>query len=266
MKKLVVPLAVAISLCFAVVAIFYSNAGVNYIEQEKWTVADIPKLEERSVEVSIMLNGMNGPLNRIPLSRLPPNRSVVPVVIDLPGCAHLTSTEFIPRHIAVIAAGERTVTGRWARLEACSSGNGKILTKIIENELAISLKVIESTPWLDDEKIVIRGYGEAAPIIAAYSGRSVGRIINGEPCLTDWTGISKASPLTILLTTSASGVTLDRTTNPAYTCPAKQRPNFSNNVKVVIASGRMTPATRPLLLAEAEKEALAIALGLDRGD
>ena len=262
MKKL--PIRIALLIAMSAISVIFYNSGkpVHQIDQQKWTAAEIPEIDEQQIEVSIMLNGANAPLDQIAVSQLPEDRSVVPVVIDLPGCAHATTKDYIPRHIAVLTAGERTAEGRWARREACLVGNGKALKKIIQNELAIMLHLIESTPWLDERRIIIRGYGESAPIIAAYSGPSVGRIITSEPCLIDWGAISNASPLTVLLAAPASGVTSDHTTTPAYTCSAKKRPRFDPSVRVMIAEGRITPATRPVALAEAEETALAIALGL----
>lgn len=262
MKKLAIPIALLIAMSAISVIFYNSGKSVHQIDQQKWTAAEIPKIEEQQIEVSIMLNGANSPFSQISVSQLPEGRSVVPVVIDLPGCAHATTKNYIPRHVALLTAGERTGEGRWARREACLSGDGKALTKIIENEMATMLEVIESTPWLDRRKIVIRGYGESAPIIAAYSGQSVGRIITSEPCFTDWGAISLASPLTILLASPASGVTGDHTTTPAFTCSAKKRPRFDASVRVMVAEGRITPATRPAALAQAEETALTIALGL----
>lgn len=153
---------------------------------------------EDRMNLGVMMLGYNGPLSSLPIKAPPSGPVKFPVLISLAGCGWGDDTVSLPPNIAVLTAGERLPNRQWAAIDACNRHDVAALERTYKNELSALLKAARSRRWFDPDRVIIRGYGEAAPVVAAYDGPALARIVAGEPCLTPWRAIATRTPLTVL--------------------------------------------------------------------
>ena len=141
--------------------------------------------------------------------------------------------------------------------------------RALREQLDFLMHYVDRADWIDRNRVMLSGSGEAAPVVAAYNGRVKLRMTMGDPCLTKWWAISAASPMTMLFTDSPQGLApggkaplpnlkaIEQGAGPILppvdVCAGVPRPTFSPSQTVVITPGRLGIFERPkaLLLAQA---------------
>lgn len=237
------------------------DRGVRQRALQQWYRTGAKAAPAQTMELNVMVLGYNGQLAGLPQQAPPVPIARFPVVLSLAGCGYAQDTKGIPAGVAVLSASERMPNGTWRGLDACARRDGPALEQLYQRELAALLRAARSRAWFDEKRIILRGYGEAAPVAAAHRGPSLARVLLGEPCLVPWRDVVAGSPITLLVTSPAAGMLNDPEAGPPYTCTALPRPVALRRARTVVAPGRITPGGIPMLLADGRDQAYQRALG-----
>lgn len=195
----------------------------------------------------------------------------VPAILVLTGCGFPVWGRDVPPNVAVLSVHENpNLLGRKTLVEGCISHDGRGVRRAISEELAHLASYAESADWIDNSRLMIIGHGEAAPVVAAYTGPAKQRITWADPCLVPWADLSQATRLTMLLSATPQGLTpatkVHRQGNQrlpmppagpptAAYCEGLPRPNFDTSTRVLIAPGNIKALDRPAKLMAAQKVA-----------
>ncbi len=227
--------------------------GINSLDQQSramkewYKTGDVYDSQEMPL-VNVMAFGYNGPLSGLPSGKPPLERAGQAVVMSLAGCGFgRDGGDGLPWNTVILSVGEKLPNGNWKDIDACRRRDGRALSLIYQRQLSILLNATKSRSWFRGRKIILRGYGEAVPTVAAFSGKNISRIGLGEPCVAPWHGVALTSPMTLLLTTPSLGVV-----DSGENCKALDRPYQLKFVKQYIAKGRLTVVTMPAPLAQAK--------------
>lgn len=207
------------------------------------------------MNISVMFFGYNGPLTGLPLSAPPIPTRTFPVVLSVSGCAGFVDSEGLAPETVILSAGARTSDQHWATLEACRRHDAVAVERLLKQEIRALVDAAKSRDWFDQGTVLLRGYGEAAPLVSSSEEAVTARITVGEPCLIEWREISSRSPLTILLTDIPGGLSDNNLLNPVETCATQKRPADFGQGKVVRVKGKIDSGMLPTSLVEARNAA-----------
>lgn len=240
----------------AIMAVSISTREHKKQAMAGWYAKAVKNPSEDAMNLHAMVFNYNGPLANLPLEQPPEISGKVAVILSLAGCGfNHDSGNGLPRAAVVLTASKRLRSGEWAEIDACARRDGNALSQIYREQLAALLAAVKSRPWFDADRIIIRAYGEAVPIATSFDGKVVARITIGEPCIVPWENVVLTSRLKMLLMYPAAGLIDDARTHPSFSCKALPRPSRLQITRPTIISGRITTATRPTALVEAQVKA-----------
>ena len=227
------------------------------------------------LEVNVMLSTAHGgyqvPADQPSLHDHIKSLGKLRVIVVLPGCGFPIWGKDVPSNVAVLSVGENPdLLDRKTTSEACMSSDDAALRRALDRQLALLMRYVDQATWIDRTRIMLAGYGEAAPLVAAYSGRVKQRLTLGDPCRVPWTTISDRTPVRLLFTTDPQGLTLPgappgsldiaaiaRGAGPSFpavrACEGLRRPAIRPPARQVVAPGHLGVFDRPATLLEAQK-------------
>jgi hypothetical protein len=196
----------------------------------------------------------------------------LPVILDVAGCGFPDWLKGVPMDVAMLSVDENPAfLGRPTTAEACNRRDASAVDRALRQRLDFLMRYVDRADWIDRSRVMLSGSGEAAPVVAAYSGYVKSRMTLGDPCLNRWRLISTASPMTMLFTDSPQGLapggnepSLDLKAieqgagskfPPVEVCTGVPRPAFTSFQTVVTAPGRLGIFERPQALLAAQAAA-----------
>jgi hypothetical protein len=186
-----------------------------------------------------------------------------PVILVLSGCAFPIWGKDVPPGVALLDAWENPETfGDKDRGSSCMLHDATALQQSFERQLNYLVEYVEKSAWIDKERVMLVGYGEAAPIVASFTGKVKQKLTMGDPCLVPWSEIDRRIPLLMLFTDNPQGLeystesekpqdiaALARGEGPSLqqpnACVGLQRPDIPSSVQEVIAHGKISLFGRP---------------------
>lgn len=196
-----------------------------------------------------------------------------PAILVLTGCSFPVWGKDVPRNVAVLSVGENhDLLDRKTVQEACSSRRPSEIAKALEQSLSSLGEYVERSKWIDKDRVMIVGYGEAAPLVASYIGPAKQRLTLGDPCVVPWRGIKGSAPLVMLFTSDPQGLVdqkgpvpkldiraIASGSGPTFPrveqCPGLARPKISQPARQIVAAGTLGLFKRPAALLSAQKSA-----------
>lgn len=197
----------------------------------------------------------------------------LPAIIVLPGCGFPIWGKDVPLNVAILSVDENpNLLESKTTVEACKSRLRPAAQHAFKQQLVFLANYVERKAWIDTSRVMIAGYGEAAPVVAAYSGPASQRLTLGDPCFVPWENISGKTPILMLFTSRRQGLMRDdapekpidiaeiaKGAGPPLPrvkpCLGLARPKIRPPARQIVASGRLGMFERPEVLSNAQKAA-----------
>lgn len=227
------------------------------------------------LEVRVMLSTAQGGY-QVPADQPSFHRHIAPLgklpaILVITGCGFPVWGKDVPLNVAVLSVDEDPHLLEHKTLyEACVSRDGPAMTKTVEQKLSYLTRYIERAAWIDKSRVMLAGYGEAAPLVAAYPGHIKQRLTLGDPCFVPWSNVNTNTPILMLFTSERQGLmdddepprppdiaALAQGAGPSFPkvipCPGLKRPSITSPARAVAAPGYLGMFERPDALLRAQK-------------
>lgn len=197
----------------------------------------------------------------------------LPAIVVLSGCGFPVWGKDVPLNAAVLSVREDPdLIGAKTSVEACIAKDGAAIELAYEQQIRFITEYVKRATWIDKDRVMIAGYGEAAPLVARYPGPAKQRLTLGDPCLVHWNNISRKSPILMLFTSDRQGlmredepkrpfdlVAIAKGAGPSFPrvthCVGLPRPSIRSSARQIVASGQLDVFERPIALLAAQKGA-----------
>lgn len=202
-----------------------------------------------------------------------------PTVVLVPGCAHAEVGRDFPRDVLKVSVDENPDQSELPTVgEACLSHDPDEIRGALARKLSFVLENLHRLELADPRRLLIFGSGEAAPVVAAYDGAVIGKILQGEPCYVPWPSrFETSTPTLVLRGDRAVGLEWSEDEGPTVTspdaaspravnaaagamareCQAQPRPKLPDTYSIIEGAGAVLMFRRPSGVQEAGREAIA---------
>ena len=268
--------------CGAVALLRSYSASVQQVRQQALAQADAlnrdfntraPVPLDAQIMISTENSNYQGPADLPSFRKHVASLGKLPAIIVLPGCGFPVWGKDVPLDVAVLSVAENPrLLDQQTSVEACMSKAGPALQRAFRRQLGFLTSYVERADWIDKTRLMIVGYGEAAPEVAAYTGPAKMRLTLGDPCFVSWNSVSNETPILMLFTLERQGLTrgdepqkrlniteIIKGAGPplprAKSCVGLPRPHIGPPARQIVASGRIDMFERPEMLSNAQKKA-----------